>query len=97
MSRARVTFGVVRRCPPGECDPGCNCDLPIVLVDVDELTLGELVGFAAYGSPEQSAEAVAWLAELEPPPCECGGRCSACDPDTQLDLAAELAAGRRDR
>ena len=64
----RVPFYVTRRCPDGECEPGCNCDLPIVEVDVDELLPAELEHFTKHGSAAQSAEIAAWLGAACPTP-----------------------------
>lgn len=63
----RVPFYVVRRCPDG-CEPGCNCALPIVEVDVDELLEDELEHFTKCGSEAQRAEIRAWLAGEDTPP-----------------------------
>lgn len=59
---APVAFYVVRRCDAGDCEPGCNCHLPIVAVDVDELTDLESAHVQAHGTPAQRAELAAYLA-----------------------------------
>jgi hypothetical protein len=65
-------FAVIRRCPPGECEAGCNCHVVEVLVDVDELDEGERARVQAAGDDAQRAELAAWLAaEAAPPPSCC--------------------------
>jgi hypothetical protein len=53
-------FHVIRRCPPGECDPDCNCHVVEHRVDVDELLPDELLHFQVAGDAAQRAEIAAW-------------------------------------
>ena len=62
-----LLFDVIRRCPAGECESGCNCHVVTVEVDVDELTAVEVAHFQAHGTAAQRAEILAYLAPCRSP------------------------------
>jgi hypothetical protein len=51
---------VIRRCTE-PCEPGCNCDLIPIPLDIDELLPEELAAFTIRGTPAQRAEIADWL------------------------------------
>lgn len=55
-----VPFLVIRRCTE-PCEPGCNCDLIPIPLDIDELLPEELAAFTIRGTPAQRAEIADWL------------------------------------
>ena len=61
---AAFLFDVLRRCAQGECEPGCNCHVVTVAVDVDELTDVEVAHFQAHGTAAQRAELAAYDAPM---------------------------------
>jgi hypothetical protein len=87
------SFDVIRRCPAGECEPGCNCDVVAVEVDVDELTAVEVAHFQAHGSAAQRADILSYFAP-EAPMTKPMSKCSVpftCGPTC---LCSECAAAR---
>ena len=93
---AALLFNVIRRCPAGECEAGCNCALVTVEVDVDELTDVEVAHFQAHGTAAQRAEILSYFAPEAPMSKPAVSKCSApaafsCGPSC---LCSECVASR---
>jgi hypothetical protein len=58
-----LSFPVICRCDL--CEPGCNCALVPVVVDVDELTAVEVARFTATGTAAQRAEIASYFAPVK--------------------------------
>ena len=61
---AGLALDVIRRCAADDCEPGCNCALVPVQVDVDELTAAEVAHYRAHGTAAQCSEIASYFAPV---------------------------------